>query len=174
MDPIQGYVDLARDPALFAKRYRHPFLFKRSARVQEEQVSPQTDRVMAFQTEQLQLDAHGLFVDSGAFASGDWVWPVRKREGNPFPDRISVGRATNCDVVMRFAHVSKHHAHLIGEQGEWKVVDQGSANGTEVDGKRLIKGQASPLRFGQSLRIGALALTFLDAEGLCRAIRAAA
>ncbi|HTU58032.1 MAG TPA: hypothetical protein VMF89_06355, partial [Polyangiales bacterium] len=40
------------------------------------------------------------------------ILPLRKGEGRPFPERISVGRATNCDVVIRDASISKLHGHF--------------------------------------------------------------
>src|SRR5262245_27832586 len=40
------------------------------------------------------------------------ILPVAKAAGNPYPDRISIGRARNCDVVMRDPTVSKLHAHF--------------------------------------------------------------
>ena len=38
------------------------------------------------------------------------VIPLVKAPGNPYSDRISVGRARNCDVVLRNPSVSKLHA----------------------------------------------------------------
>src|SRR5579863_3172874 len=35
------------------------------------------------------------------------VLEISKAAGNPYPDRISVGRARNCDIVMRDSSVSK-------------------------------------------------------------------
>src|SRR3954469_22725095 len=40
------------------------------------------------------------------------VLPIRKAAGNPYPDRISIGRARNCDIVVRHESVSKLHAHF--------------------------------------------------------------
>src|SRR5262245_48740931 len=40
------------------------------------------------------------------------VYVVAKAPGNPYLDRISVGRARNCDIVVRDGSVSKLHAHM--------------------------------------------------------------
>src|ERR1700751_1190046 len=40
------------------------------------------------------------------------VRSIVKTPGNPYPDRISIGRARNCDVAIRDPSVSKLHAHF--------------------------------------------------------------
>src|SRR4051812_43525910 len=63
---------------------------------------------------------------------------VRKAEGNPYPDRISVGRARNCDVSIRDPSVSKLHAHFkVRDGGGYELVDLDSQNGTCVNGRPL-------------------------------------
>lgn len=49
---------------------------------------------------------------------------------------LLVGRSTSCDVVLFSNRVSKHHCQLFptGLNNEWFVLDQGSANGTFVNG----------------------------------------
>src|SRR5689334_23533278 len=49
---------------------------------------------------------------------------------NPFPDRLTIGRATNCDVVIRFAFVSKVHAHLFVQGDKLTLRDNKASNGT--------------------------------------------
>jgi hypothetical protein len=87
-----------------------------------------------------------------------WTEPVAaisKRPGNPFPDRISVGRATNCDVVIRLPYVSKLHAHfLVQEDGSLKLVDAGSSQGTAVNGRKLEAGVAQTVKRGDTIRFG--------------------
>jgi pSer/pThr/pTyr-binding forkhead associated (FHA) protein len=66
-------------------------------------------------------------------------------------DKALVGRDASCDVVVADKSVSRRHA-LLERRGEaWAVVDQGSANGTFLDGKPI---SASALRDGQELRFG--------------------
>ena len=43
---------------------------------------------------------------------GVLVMPLTKAEGGAFAERISVGRALNCDVVIRDESVSKLHAYF--------------------------------------------------------------
>jgi hypothetical protein len=62
---------------------------------------------------------------------------IIKRPGNPYPDRMSVGRAFNCDVVLRFPVVSKLHAHFsFTVDGQLRLTDLGSSNGPDRRGPR--------------------------------------
>jgi pSer/pThr/pTyr-binding forkhead associated (FHA) protein len=92
---------------------------------------------------------------------------VRKREGNPFPERISVGRAKNCDVVLRFPSISKLHAHFLspipGGQPFIRLADAGSANGTFLGDRQLKQGENTSVKVGDKIRFGALDLEYVDA-----------
>ena len=48
-----------------------------------------------------------------------------------------VGRASDCDVVVRAPDVSKQHCRIMVENGEVLVEDLGSFNGTYVNGQRI-------------------------------------
>ena len=92
---------------------------------------------------------------------------VSKRPGNPFPERISVGRANNCDVVLRFPFVSKLHAHfLAGDGAGLRLSDHRSANGTAVGGRALGSGETVDIHSGDWVGIGPLRLQLLDASDL--------
>lgn len=98
------------------------------------------------------------------------VSEVRKRKGNPFPDRVSVGRARNCDVVLRYSYVSKLHAHFIATGGaadtatEFSLVDQKSHNGSAINGTPLEPGKPAPVVSGDELVLGSLRLRLMDAS----------
>jgi ABC-type multidrug transport system ATPase subunit/pSer/pThr/pTyr-binding forkhead associated (FHA) protein len=62
----------------------------------------------------------------------------------PKDGAIVLGRAPDCDVVVDAAQVSWHHARIISKQGEWTVLDLGSANGTFVNGTRVRRGPLQP------------------------------
>jgi hypothetical protein len=71
-------------------------------------------------------------------------------------DRILFGRDLSCDVVVSDASVSRRHALLERRPQGWLVLDQQSANGTFIDGQRVIQAYARP---GQELRFGSVAFT---------------
>lgn len=64
-----------------------------------------------------------------------------------------VGREANCNVVVSHPSVSRRHALIKRKQDVFFVVDQGSANGTFVDSKRIVDAalkEGTVLRFGSS------------------------
>lgn len=68
-------------------------------------------------------------------------------------DEALVGREASCNVVVSHPSVSRRHALLKRKQSVFFVVDQGSANGTFVDSKRIVDAalkEGSVLRFGSA------------------------
>lgn len=95
------------------------------------------------------------------------VLPLVKAPGNPYSDRISVGRARNCDVVLRNPSVSKLHAHMRREpNGSWVLIDVNSHNGTSIDGMRVQPSQPVPLRIGEQVTFGGMVVRIVDASQL--------
>ncbi|MBI3179389.1 MAG: FHA domain-containing protein [Deltaproteobacteria bacterium] len=99
-------------------------------------------------------------------ASSD-VFAVVKGVDNPWPERISVGRARNNDIVLADSSVSKLHAHFrLAEDGGYGVADAGSRNGTLVNSRRLGVSEAALLKSGDTVVFGRVSVTFLDAGAL--------
>ena len=57
---------------------------------------------------------------------------------------LLVGRRESCDIVLRFANVSAHHAQLSVNGGYWYVRDLKSRNGIKVDGIRVTERRVDP------------------------------
>jgi hypothetical protein len=104
--------------------------------------------------------------DDESTAEIGWVIaPIKKREGGPFPERIGVGRARNCDVVLRFPTISKLHAQFhLGQP--MRLVDLDSANGTKLNGEPLVPRKPRPVALGDRVEFGAVELRIHDAAGL--------
>jgi FHA domain len=97
---------------------------------------------------------------------------VKKRADNPFPERLSVGRAPNCDVVLRLPFISKVHAHLIVlPDGSLELRDNESTHETSLKGKRLAPREARQLKLGDQLSFGSLTLELVDGASLYRILR---
>ena len=73
---------------------------------------------------------------------------------------LSVGRDDDNDLVLATKTVSRHHAELVEHDGRWYVCDQGSYNGTRLNGTRLQPGIEVPLRHGDRLELGSQLLVF--------------
>lgn len=95
------------------------------------------------------------------------VLPLVKAPSNPYSDRISIGRARNCDVVLRHPSVSKLHAHVRKEpNGTWVIIDLDSQNGTAVDDVPILPSRAEALRAGGALTFGGVTVRVVDADQL--------
>lgn len=91
------------------------------------------------------------------------ILPLRKGEGRPFPERISLGRATNCDVVIRDASISKLHGHFRDVTAESAFfTDAKSSNGTRLDGTLIQPGVATEIRRNTLLSFGRVQLMFMS------------
>jgi hypothetical protein len=71
--------------------------------------------------------------------------------------RVVIGRSRDCDVQLNDANASRRHAELRQEGASYWVVDLGSTNGMEVNGKRV---KRAKLRDGDTITIGSTELTF--------------
>jgi hypothetical protein len=99
------------------------------------------------------------------------VIEVVKAAGNPYPDRISIGRARNCDVVLRDPSVSKLHAHFRVGVPQMELVDIDSQNGTLVNGRKLAPHQPAAVSPGDQLTFGNVVTKLVDANALYDLLR---
>ena len=92
------------------------------------------------------------------------ILPLRKAEGHPFPERISVGRAMNCDIVIRDPSVSKLHGHFrdVGTDSAY-FTDAKSSNGTRVDGAAVKPAEAVAISRQTLLSFGRVQLMLVSA-----------
>ncbi len=95
------------------------------------------------------------------------ILPLRKAEKNPFLDHVSVGRAPNCDVVIRAPSVSKLHGHF-RELGKDSALytDAKSANGTRIDGVPVPAGAAVAVKEFSHVTFGRVRFQLLSAASL--------
>jgi FhaA, N-terminal domain/FHA domain len=71
--------------------------------------------------------------------------------------RVVIGRSKDCDIQLADANVSRRHAELRQEGASYWIVDLGSTNGLEVNGKRV---KRAKLRSGDTITLGSTELTF--------------
>ena len=92
------------------------------------------------------------------------VFPIVRQQSSEF-SFISVGRTANCDVCIPDESISKLHAIMRVTHEGTRIHDAGSANGCYVDGRKVSteRTQARLLRPGDSVRLGAVDLLYLNA-----------
>jgi hypothetical protein len=71
--------------------------------------------------------------------------------------RVVLGRSRDCDIQLHDANVSRRHAELRQEGASYWIVDLGSTNGIEVNGKRV---KRAKLRDGDTITLGSTDLHF--------------
>jgi hypothetical protein len=76
----------------------------------------------------------------------------------PAGGRTRIGRSPDCDIFLDDVTVSRNHAVLVEEGGEFFVEDQGSLNGTFVNRRRIDR---APLQEGDELQVGKYRMTFI-------------
>jgi pSer/pThr/pTyr-binding forkhead associated (FHA) protein len=78
---------------------------------------------------------------------------------------IHIGRAAGSDIVLsKDKLTSRHHALVSYEQGEYTLRDNGSSNGTFVNGQQLEKDASYTLQDNDHIGIGEYELIFRTAE----------
>ena len=88
------------------------------------------------------------------------VYPLTARGA-----RIGRGRNVGNDIVLPGdGMVSKSHARIVYEQGQFFLYDENSTNGTFVSGARLRAGDAHALRPDENVRMGETVLLFRPAS----------
>lgn len=99
------------------------------------------------------------------------VFPLTKKPGAAFPDRITIGRTANNDIAINDTSVSRLHAYVrrTSDAG-WVVADAGSKNGSTLLGVPLEPRRERPLSSRAQLRLGDVDLTFYLAVDLYAAL----
>jgi hypothetical protein len=98
------------------------------------------------------------------------VYPLAKKSGASFPDRITIGRTSNNDVVIADTSVSRLHAYIKRSGAGWLVADAGSKNGSYLGGVRMEPRKEQVLPSRVELRIGDVDVTFYVAADLFAAL----
>lgn len=111
---------------------------------------------------------------------GKFLCKVEKSDRNHWQRRISVGRASNNDVVIEHPSVSKLHAHIFVPDSDLfspeaptqlQLTDVGSRNGTRLNGTILRELSEIELRAGDRLIFGDVTCDLLTAASLHRIMR---
>jgi two-component system, cell cycle response regulator len=78
---------------------------------------------------------------------------VGKVLGLPSHSPFTIGRRSECSLVLKYEGVSRNHAQIVYRDGAYVLEDLGSANGTMVSGRRISR---HVLQDGDVLQFGPL------------------
>lgn len=100
--------------------------------------------------------AAGLREGKGGVAPGSLVLPDGQRVvlGEAI---VSVGRLSECTLVLEDTNVSRNHAEIRPHGTGFKLIDLGSTNGSKVNGERVAERQ---LHDGDLLEFGSIGIRF--------------
>jgi pSer/pThr/pTyr-binding forkhead associated (FHA) protein len=80
---------------------------------------------------------------------------VEQDTGEVYPlgfEPVSIGRHEDNKIILADPQVSRHHAEIVMQGGRWVLSDLGSANGSFVNGQRVVGPQV--LTHGDVVRVG--------------------
>ena len=82
------------------------------------------------------------------------IYEIRK-------ESLSIGRSRESDIFLEDLAVSRLHASIVNlGNGNYALKDEGSANGTKVNGQLVNKFQTYPLQEGDRIQLGQTVLVF--------------
>lgn len=82
------------------------------------------------------------------------IYEIRK-------DSLSIGRSRESDIFLEDLAVSRLHSSIVNlGNGNYALKDEGSANGTKVNGQLVNKFQTHPLQEGDRIQLGQTVLVF--------------
>jgi MoxR-like ATPase len=71
--------------------------------------------------------------------------------------RCTIGRSSDCDLHLEADGLSRHHACVYNTDGQWRVQDMGSSNGTTLNGRAI---DDNTIGTGDTIKIGNLSIVF--------------
>ncbi len=108
--------------------------------------------------------------EAQAAALAGRVFPVVKGR-NSRPGPVAIGRTADNDLVIPEYSISTRHCILALVDGEYRLTDLGTVNGTLVNEVRLTPRKPCRLRGGDSVRMGRFTLLFHLARGFGEFLR---
>ncbi|HHV39045.1 MAG TPA: FHA domain-containing protein [Tepidimicrobium sp.] len=114
------------------------------------------------------LDIRGI--DTTALDNTTYLKLINRKDSLPFKveeyyalkDVIRLGRANNNEIIIRDPYVSKNHLKLVKDEGDYYLEDLNSANGTYVNGNRIM--DVVRLKNGDRIRVGQVEFLYVNRE----------
>lgn len=159
---IQAYSDLATASLSdFLARYPHPFLVHTGGKLESTDRGP----TRGLTVDRIVIEGRPQPKIGDNFVAGE----LRSRDDDNI---VTVGFSSTCDVVINDQSLSKQHAWFERtSNGNWRVWDNDSLAGTQVNDKPLKPGEPRMLATGDKLTFGYVEATFLTADAFHRLLR---
>jgi len=155
LQPIDSYDQAAKlRREHFVGKYPHPFLVHATGELQK--LDPQ-------RRDDLTSDRLVLERPRQALHEAMLVAPLVPRDLDN--DRITIGVAITCDILLDDASVSKRHAWFEEDQAGWRIWDADSSAGTQVNNDPVPPGAPRALVSGDRITLGYVEVMFLAADG---------
>jgi hypothetical protein len=120
----------------------------------EPEPEPESGATMVYrkppETEAVSAEELGLDRESVSLTVNGTKHEIDKRE-------VVIGRSKDCDIQLADGNVSRRHAEVRQEGAAYWVIDLGSTNGMEVNGRRQ---KRAKLRQGDRITLGSTELVF--------------
>lgn len=88
----------------------------------------------------------------------------KAEKGNQYTlsyDTLHIGRAPDNDIILDDKRVSRHHAQISHEEGEYFIEDLNTSNGTFVNKSKILN---QKLHYGDIIQIGSYTFSFSKAS----------
>jgi hypothetical protein len=96
-----------------------------------------------------------------AYGRLDIFWPDGKFETHRLSaDSVSVGRSSGNIVTLDTEAVSRYHFSITRHGGETQITDMDSANGTYLDGVKLVSNEPRQMQGGEEIQVGPIRMIY--------------
>ncbi|MBN2343333.1 MAG: FHA domain-containing protein [Deltaproteobacteria bacterium] len=168
--------------AQFELKYTGWYLYGSPAAEDENHINYKTDVISDIELRKLvaqskNKNSKAISMNGSPNVSEYFVYEIKKKPSNAFAGWISIGRAVNNDIVLRFPTVSKLHARLeietttFGDPLGYHIIDNNSTGRTVHNGNYLEPDQPAPLSIGDTVLFGSVQCIVIDATTLWNKLR---
>ncbi len=163
MQKLQAYTDSARvELAEFVRLHPYPFLVHSGGALR----GVDRGQTRGLTVDRMMVEAR---VVSPKVSDDFFAGALRSRDED---NVITVGLSSTCDLVINDQSLSKQHAWFeCTANGNWRVWDNDSLSGTQVNEKPLEPGTPKIVVTGDKITFGYVEVMFLTSDAFHRLIR---
>lgn len=169
------------NPIRFKDTFRHPFLIGKELYEGELQRQPGSVTMGFVRAETVPADSAAApaagavpedFRGTATESVTRTTYAIRRRsDSKNAPNVVTIGRESVNDLIIAEYTVSGEHATIVIEYGSYYLIDNGSKNGTEVNGKRLVPQQRTKLEGADVVAFGRIAFVFIPVLAMQELLR---